>query len=69
MSRIIPELARRQVWFLTGSQHLYGPETLQQVALQSQQIAKTLEESGDIPVTVVCELLGVPHEDHEKCRA
>ena len=53
MSRIIPELARRQVWFLTGSQHLYGPETLQQVALQSQQIAKTLEESGDIPVTVV----------------
>ena len=26
-----------EVWFLTGSQHLYGEETLRQVAEQSQQ--------------------------------
>jgi L-arabinose isomerase len=32
----------RQVWFLTGSQGLYGEETLQQVAQQSQEIAKEL---------------------------
>jgi L-arabinose isomerase len=31
-----------QVWFLTGSQGLYGEETLQQVAQQSQEIAKEL---------------------------
>jgi L-arabinose isomerase len=31
-----------QVWFLTGSQGLYGEETLQQVAEQSQEIAKEL---------------------------
>jgi L-arabinose isomerase len=31
-----------QVWFLTGSQHLYGPETLQQVADQSQRICAEL---------------------------
>ena len=31
-----------QVWFLTGSQHLYGPETLAQVADQSQQIQRML---------------------------
>jgi L-arabinose isomerase len=35
-----------QVWFLTGSQHLYGPETLRQVAEQSQQIHRTLSDSG-----------------------
>ena len=27
------------------------------------------EFAEHIPVTVVCELLGVPHEDHEQCRA
>ena len=31
-----------RVWFLTGSQGLYGEETLQQVAQQSQEIAKEL---------------------------
>ena len=27
------------------------------------------ELSDLIPVTVICEMLGVPHEDHEQCRA
>ena len=31
-------MTKEQVWFLTGSQHLYGPETLDQVAEQSAQI-------------------------------
>ncbi|MFI5935285.1 L-arabinose isomerase [Actinoplanes sp. NPDC051494] len=31
-----------QIWFLTGSQHLYGPETLQQVADQSREIQQML---------------------------
>src|SRR5512141_2756476 len=34
--------ADAQVWFLTGSQALYGEETLRQVAEQSQRIADTL---------------------------
>ena len=42
-----------EVWFLTGSQGLYGPETLDQVATQSRQIAATLDESPDIAVRVV----------------
>ncbi len=42
-----------QVWFLTGSQHLYGPETLDQVAAQSQQIQRTLSESGRIAAEIV----------------
>ena len=53
MTSIVPDLADKQVWFFTGSQHLYGEETLRQVADQSQQIARTLAESADIPVTVV----------------
>ncbi|WCD93711.1 L-arabinose isomerase [Microbacterium sp. nov. GSS16] len=42
-----------EVWFLTGSQHLYGPETLAQVADQSQQIARTLDEASEVPVRIV----------------
>lgn len=54
MSRsIIPDLAGYEVWFLTGSQNLYGEETLAQVAEQSQQIASALNAASDIPVTVV----------------
>ncbi|MDQ1529795.1 MAG: L-arabinose isomerase, partial [Actinomycetota bacterium] len=50
---IIPDLKSREVWFLTGSQGLYGQETLDQVASQSQEIATALGNSSDIPVTIV----------------
>ncbi len=42
-----------EVWFLTGSQSLYGPETLAQVAEQSQDIASRLGTTADLPVEVV----------------
>ena len=35
---IVPDLADHEVWFLTGSQTLYGDEVLAQVAAQSQQV-------------------------------
>jgi len=41
------------IWFVTGSQHLYGEETLKQVAEHSQTIAKALNEAAQIPVQVV----------------
>ncbi|WP_371477800.1 L-arabinose isomerase [Kitasatospora sp. NBC_00315] len=44
----------REVWFLTGSQGLYGQDTLRQVAEQSRQIADTLGDDPTIPVTVTC---------------
>ncbi|OUE08169.1 L-arabinose isomerase [Clavibacter michiganensis] len=53
MSRITTSLDHYEVWFLTGSQNLYGEETLQQVAEQSQEIARQLEEASDVPVRVV----------------
>ncbi|GMA95991.1 hypothetical protein GCM10025881_28150 [Pseudolysinimonas kribbensis] len=53
MSRsIVPDLKTFTVWFLTGSQGLYGEETLRQVAEQSQAVAAGLAGSPDIPVTV-----------------
>jgi L-arabinose isomerase len=42
-----------EVWFLTGSQGLYGPETLAQVADQSQQIQRALDASDLIGAEVV----------------
>jgi L-arabinose isomerase len=45
--------ADREVWFLTGSQDLYGEETLAQVAEQSQEVARALGASSDVPVNVV----------------
>jgi L-arabinose isomerase len=50
---IVPDLAKNEVWFLTGSQGLYGEETLAQVAAQSREIAATLSASSDIPGTIV----------------
>ncbi|MFD0319068.1 L-arabinose isomerase [Streptomyces flavalbus] len=43
----------REVWFLTGSQGLYGEETLKQVAEQSERIAATLAGADGLPVRVV----------------
>src|SRR5215831_11272762 len=42
-----------EVWFVTGSQHLYGEETLKQVAAHSQQIASALNDAKEVPVKVV----------------
>jgi L-arabinose isomerase len=42
-----------ECWFLTGSQGLYGAETLRQVADQSRGIAQALDRSDDVPLRVV----------------
>src|SRR5665213_3931513 len=42
-----------ELWFLTGSQDLYGEETLAEVAAHSQQIAAGLDKSGLIPLPIV----------------
>ncbi len=42
-----------EIWFLTGSQGLYGEDTLRQVAGQSREIARLLDESTAIPARVV----------------
>lgn len=47
------DLKTFEVWFITGSQDLYGEETLKQVAEHSQQITAGLDNSGKIPVRIV----------------
>lgn len=53
MAQLSTTLDHYEVWFLTGSQGLYGEDTLRQVAEQSQAIASALDASGDIPVKIV----------------
>ncbi|SDN08649.1 L-arabinose isomerase [Actinomyces ruminicola] len=43
----------KEIWFLTGSQDLYGEETLAQVADQSRQVAAWLDAADAIPVRIV----------------
>ena len=47
------DLKSFEVWFVTGSQGLYGPETLEKVAEHSQIIAAELAKAQQIPVKVV----------------
>jgi L-arabinose isomerase len=43
----------KEIWFITGSQHLYGPETLKQVAENSGEIAASLDKSPLINQKIV----------------
>ena len=43
----------KEIWFFTGSQGLYGEDTLKQVASQSKEVAAALENADDIPVKIV----------------
>ncbi len=46
-------LKNLEIWFLVGSQHLYGEETLRQVASHASEIAAFLDQSPQIPVGIV----------------
>lgn len=43
----------KEVWFFTGSQDLYGEETLRQVAEQSREVAAALHDSSAVPVNII----------------
>lgn len=46
-------MSHAEIWFITGSQSLYGEATLRQVASDSQEIAAALDHAKQIPVRVV----------------
>jgi len=47
------DLKAFEVWFVTGSQHLYGEETLKIVAEHAQHIAAGIDGKANIPVRIV----------------
>jgi L-arabinose isomerase len=56
-------LAQPQIWFVCGSQHLYGPGPLEQVAANAAEIARALDVADTIPLRVVYKaLLTTPDE-------
>ncbi len=62
------DLKQYEVWFVTGSQHLYGPKTLEIVAQHSREIAAALGASAHIPVKVVFKpVLTTPEDIHTLC--
>jgi L-arabinose isomerase len=64
------DLKKLEVWFVTGSQHLYGEETLRQVAGNAKTIAKALDRSEKIPVRVSFRpVVKTPEEVYATCQA
>jgi L-arabinose isomerase len=62
------DLKTLEVWFVTGSQDLYGEETLKQVAKHSQEIATSFDNAEAIPVKVVFKpVVKSPEEIYALC--
>ncbi|HTS37471.1 MAG TPA: L-arabinose isomerase [Candidatus Solibacter sp.] len=47
------QLGNLELWFVAGSQHLYGAEPLKTVAAHAEKIAQALTGSSEIPVKVI----------------
>ena len=61
-------LANPEIWLVCGSQHLYGPGPLKQVAADAEQIAAGLAKSKKLPLkTVFKALLTTPDEIAKLC--
>ncbi|CAM4898700.1 unnamed protein product [Rotaria socialis] len=50
---MLPDLKDFQVWFVTGSQNLYGTSVLKQVDEHSSQIASAFDQDEQMPVRVI----------------
>jgi L-arabinose isomerase len=61
-------LKKLEVWFLAGSQHLYGEETLRKVDQHAAAIARSLHESSTIPVSIIFKpVVKTPEEIWQAC--
>src|SRR5687768_447953 len=61
-------LSSPEIWFVCGSQHLYGPGPLKQVAANAQKVAAGLAASKKIPLKIVYKaLVTTPEEITQLC--
>ena len=61
-------LSDYQIWFLTGSQHLYGPEAIDEVGAHSREIAAYLDARPELPLEIVCKpVLTTPEDIYAAC--
>ncbi len=64
------DLSQLEIWFVTGSQNLYGEQTLLDVAQHSQEIATYLNSEAGLPVSVVYKpTVKSPEEIYAVCAA
>lgn len=60
---------QNEIWFVVGSQHLYGAETLKQVIKNAEQVVTTLNLSKKLPIKLVLKsLVTTPNEIYDFCR-
>jgi L-arabinose isomerase len=65
---MITNLASPEIWFVTGSQHLYGAEALKQVAANAEALARSLSAAKAIPLKVIFkQIVTRPEEVRARC--
>jgi L-arabinose isomerase len=63
------DLKKLEVWFVTGSQQLYGPEALKQVAVNARQVVQALDTAAAVPTKVVFKaVVKTPEEATALCQ-
>lgn len=64
------KILQKEIWFITGSQHLYGPEVLNTVADHANSIVRQLNEQRDFIVPLKAkEVVKTPSEISKVCTA
>ena len=62
------DLKGYEIWFVTGSQHLYGSKTLEKVAEHSRAIASSFDASAHVPIQVLFQpVLTTPDAIRDLC--
>lgn len=62
------QLREKEIWFVTGSQHLYGPEALERVARNMQEVAQGLDADPQIPCRIIPRaVVTTPEAIHRTC--
>ena len=46
------DICFNEIWFITGSQHLYGTKILTKVAVHTEDIVKSLNSNSEILVLI-----------------